>query len=187
MAWLFYDFFDHPTIHGPLPEKRWVPSANDKRHKVRHSSKVTRSTGGVSADDLNARHAVAYAHWLARRDAIEIPAGLEYVVDWSSVTGPNGKLQKRVRAVEFGKRRTTSSGYGRTACTTHHWDVVSRIEIPNWDWQPAEPVEEIIPEAVPVPVAPSLKIPGRILRTSCLVPVMARVPVAPSCAIRLAA
>ncbi|MCW2195056.1 hypothetical protein AB7M45_007829 [Bradyrhizobium elkanii] len=187
MAWQFYDFFDHPTIEGPLPEKRWIKHASDKRHKVRHSSKVTRSTGGVSANDLNERHTLEYARWLAQRDGITIPPGSEYIVQRADVNVPGSKPQSRIRAVEFGKRRTTQSGYGRSACTRHHWDVAARIEIPNWDWQPAEPVEEIIPEAVPVPVAPSFKIPARILRTSCLVPVLARVPVAPSCAIRLAA
>ncbi|PDT77196.1 hypothetical protein [Bradyrhizobium sp. C9] len=187
MAWQFYDFFVHPTIHGPMPEKRWIPAANDKPHKVRRSSKVTRTAGGVSADDLNERHAIEYARWLARRDNADIPSGTSPLIIWDGVTDAAGKWRKRARAVEFGTRRTTHTGYGRNACTTHHWDVAARIEIPHWDWQPAEPVEEITPEAVPVPVAPSFKIPGRILRTSCLVPVLARVPVAPSCAIRLAA
>ena len=188
MAWHFYSFFEHHLTHGPLPEKRWIPAATDKRHKVRHSSKVSRAACTESADRMNERHAIEYARWLAGRDGISIPQDAAPRVDWSEVRELTGKSRKRARAVEFGRDVTERTGHGRNAYTSHRWDVAVRIEIPNWDFVPAEPVEEIIQDLAPVPVAPSFRIPARFLGSSCLAPVPAndRRSVAPSCIIRVA-
>ncbi|WP_454629570.1 hypothetical protein [Bradyrhizobium cenepequi] len=192
MAWQVFDFMEPQgydrkgAMHGPLPCKRWVKSPSDKRHKLNYRFRFSRAGTGEKADDMNARHAIEYARWLALRDGMEIPADTAPRVDWSGITDAAGKWRKRIRAVEFGSSRTIRQGYGRNAYTSYHWDIAVRIEIPNWDFVPAEPVEEIIPDPAEIPAAPAFRIPPRFLLTSCLAPVNDRVPLAPSLAIRAA-
>ena len=202
MAWQVFDFM-HPEgsgktsgLAGPLPRKRWVKQPTDKRHKLGYRFKYSRTAGTETADEMNERHAIEYARWLARRDGIEIPPGTVARADWSGVTDAAGKWRRRVEAVEFGRVREewkiVGTGRSRRGETTKHWACASRIEIPSWDWQPAEPVEEILPldpvrDPAPV-VAPTFRVPARLLATTafnCVLP--SRRPVAPSCVIRLAA
>lgn len=144
--------------------------------------------GAATADEYNERRALEYARWLAARDGVTISEGLAERAEWSGITDASGKWRKRICAVEFGTKFTERHGTGRKAYTSQGWRMAARIEIPNWDFDPAEPVEEIITNEMPLaPVTPSFRIPARFLLTTCLAPVNDRLPVAPSCAIRVAA
>jgi hypothetical protein len=137
--------------------------------------------GAETTDHYNERRAVEYARWLAGRDGIEIPKGIAERIDWSGVNDAAGKWRKRVCAVEFGTSETEHHGHGRKSYTTVRWSLAARIEIPNWDFVPSEPVEYLAEdETTLAPVAPAFKIPARFLLTTCLAPVNDRHPVAPS-------
>lgn len=114
---------------------------------VKHKARRAKLISTPAKSDYNWEHtAVAYARWLASRDGIEIPAGFSRATcEWSGVhsatkTNKHGRAvwERRIMAVRF-------SGHAVTG---------PRIEIPNWDWQPAEPVETIdeTPDLLPVDV-----------------------------------
>lgn len=160
MAWKVYDVYETRSgaIYGPLPCKRWLP-VKGARYKVKH--KVTNGfKASGTADEYNAGRARAYAEWLARRDGITIPKGLKCRVEWSVFYHPtkkrlakgwNGPVErevycKRIQAVTWGReeQRYNSRKEGRRAAYSYTVFVEElRIEIPNWDWCPAEPVETL--------------------------------------------
>jgi hypothetical protein len=134
MAWQVYGAMDGqdgnsrfqsrmPTIYGPLPVKRWVKSATDKRHKLSYKFSFKRS-GSEDANEYNSRRATEYARWLAKRDGISLPENRAVKVIRPPVTR-TANTRRRISAVYFG-------------------DVC--IPIPHWDWEPIEPQEEIIPD-----------------------------------------
>lgn len=177
------------AIQGPLPRKRWIKHASDpKRHKLAYRAKFSARSSELAAD-YNERRAIEYARWLAERDSVEIPANASPFAVWDytdQTTGTPAK-RKRVRAVEW---RNVTIHRGRES----HGEALLKIEIPNWDFVPAEPIEEIIdaPSVAPsfdlAPVAlPRVKVPPLFLATSRLVRVHFKRPVTPSCVIRLAA
>lgn len=191
--------------HNIDPESVSVESGPEKlSYRFHYSQK-----GADSADEYNAGRAIQYARWLAQRDGVTLQGNKVRVI-WSgfcSATKTRSGRQwdgdkfinkdraaycKRVQAVEFGNEREewkiVGSGRSRRGETTNHWDCIARIEIPNWDFEPVEPVEEIVADDSHIaPVAPAYRVPIRYLATSCLVAVNGRRPVAPSCAIRVAA
>lgn len=134
MAWKVYGFMEgqdgNPrfksrgaTVYGPLPRKRWIAMPGEKRPRAK---KVTMgSTRGTFDRDEQARKGIEYARWLASRDGIALPEGSACAI-WADVTLPTGKTQMRVSCVMF---------YGKP-------DKV-RIDIPNWNFIPAEPILEI--------------------------------------------
>lgn len=160
-----------------------------------------RQTAAETADAYNKRRAIDYARWIASRDGIAINAGLSAQVEWSGFYSANSVTTrgepaycKRIKAVEFGTKRKEYLGTGRHRRIVDVWDVKHRIEIPNWDFDPAPPVEETIADTLVAPsfdlapVVPSrVSVPPMFLRTSRLVRVHFKCPVAPSCVIRLAA
>lgn len=133
------------TIYGPLPCKRWVPAKGEKRHKVRHSSKVSKVSHGT-AKEYNTWQAVAYAEWLAERDGVSIPKDCKVSAVWGQVSVPGkAKPEARVRAVEW-----ASNGHQpRGEYVKRKWVMPDYVEgkveltinIPHWDWVPSEPVE----------------------------------------------
>ncbi len=87
-----------------------------------------------SRDAVPERIAVEYARWLAKRDGIGMPTHPATPVkcEWSGV-------ESRTRTNQHGnpvfERRIVAVCFG-----------LVRVPIPNWDWQPDEPVEDIIPD-----------------------------------------
>lgn len=115
--------------------------------------------GPVSAE----RKAQEYARWLAQRDGITLPSGL-IRVEWGHHTSTwrrknqhfwNGTrevaaTERRIRAVEWGREVAVYNerkDRRRGAWLYNRFDVDVRIEIPNWDFDPPPPVEEIIEDA----------------------------------------
>jgi hypothetical protein len=128
MAWKVYGFMEghttgRTTVYGPLPRKRWINEPGDKKRRVSGRSNPFKQA--FWDRDEQARKAIEYALWLAKRDGVELPGGHPIVV-WAGVTLPTGKYQPRVSCVTFGNSLPRV-----------------RIDIPNWDWIPAEPVMQI--------------------------------------------
>lgn len=166
MTWKVYNAFfawgsRDKDVQGPMPCKRWIPDG--KRYKVRH--KVTVPASELDSTDYNAAQAVKYALWLAARDGVVIPAGLTRRVVWSGIysatktrnvhhwngTQTQAAYLKRVRAVEWGREHevyNTRKDGKRGAWLYNEFRAELTIEIPNWDWEPKEPVEEIELEAM---------------------------------------
>lgn len=160
MTWKVYNAFlpygsrDGKAL-GPLPCKRWIPDG--KRYKIKH--KVTEPECSLDATQYNAAQALKYARWLAARDGVTIPAGLKSKVVWSGVTSAtktrnvhhwNGTRTqaaylKRVQAVAWGRDHevyNTRKDGRRGAWLYNEFRAELTIEIPNWDWEPTEPVEQ---------------------------------------------
>lgn len=127
MAWQFYGFMEpngryrgNYDLTGPLPRKRWVKSPDDKRHKMNYRTprRVKCRSGGKEAYE---RTAIEYCRWLAKRDGVTnvCTSATKAKALWS---GPH------VYAVQFW-------------CGSVELAI---IKIPNWDFEPREPVEEII-------------------------------------------
>ncbi len=141
MAWKVYGFMEgrdgnpkkrsgEPTIYGPLPRKRWIPETG-KRNKMPRLPKINPKATGERAKDVTARMAVEYARWLAARDGVIIPADTKGVALWA-----HGKIEDRVSAVAWHHAGTYAANRG---------SALARIDIPNWDFVPMMPVEEIVP------------------------------------------
>lgn len=124
--WQFVGFM-HPTAqgtdrknkyaYGPLPVKRWVKSPDDKRHKMNYrTSRLVKKPARGAAREAHERTAIEYCRWLAARDGIII--GDPGKVHWGDA--------RHVQFVSF---------YGER-------NVRVDIQIPNWDFEPIEPVEE---------------------------------------------
>jgi hypothetical protein len=166
MSWKVYGFMEPNgrDAYGPLPRKRWIRDIPHKRHKLAYRFHYSQR-GAETADQYNERHAIAYARWLAERDGVDIPKTAEARVVWSGIysgtkkrthrrwdggTSQHAAYCKRIEAVEFGRKyreehyNTRADGKrGAWLYTTNKMEIAARIEIPNWDWEPAEPVEEV--------------------------------------------
>lgn len=115
MAWIVYGFITHSKIHGPLPRKRWVKQAGEKKYKLAYRGGRAGPRSRRDTDTLR-RVAIEYTRWLAQRDGIAIDAETTACALFAG---------RKVWAVQFGE---------------------TRIEIPNWDFEHPEVVEEIIEE-----------------------------------------
>jgi hypothetical protein len=128
MAWKVYDAMPgsdgREAIYGPLPCKRWIPDVPHKKHKM-SARPAGPKPGPLSTDD---QKAVQYACWIAARDGIALPNG-SVSVYWSGITTRAGKWSKRVFSVTF---RSRDGKEGQI------------INLPNWDFDPVDPVEETI-------------------------------------------
>lgn len=126
MAWQFIGFMEPGTVkvgnrrvdmHGPLPVKRWNRLLSlGKRHKMNYRTprRVSKLAAGGKSD--YERRAIEYCRWLAARDGVAI--------------GNVGRPQwygKHIQMVAFFDKQN-----GRVT-----------IEIPNWDFEPVEPIETI--------------------------------------------
>lgn len=124
-----------------------------------------------TAEEYNARRAVQYAEWLAERDGLAVPAerNIKARCDWTGIYSKartrnsrrwDGSLSeqpaylKRVRAVEWGtewkEEVYNTRKDGKRGAWSHnlmHFDVLLRVEIPNWDFEHPEPVEELLEQA----------------------------------------
>jgi hypothetical protein len=142
MAWKVFGFMNGrdksgkiPAIFGPLPCKRWI-DAGEKTPKVK-AAKPAFGKGVFDKADQE-RKAVEYARWLARRDGKALPEGSACAI-WATVTIPNQrKLENRVSAVMFHAKRENAVAYKAAYVASE------RIDIPNWDFVPSEPVEEMV-------------------------------------------
>lgn len=169
MGWKVYGYMEpgnHYT-HGPLPRKRWVKEKTDKRCKLAYRWHYSQR-GGEDDAAFNERRAIAYAQWLAARDGLTIPTdrGIKAKCHWDGIYSAIRKRKsrrwdgsvseqaaylKRIRAVEWGTERkeevynTLKTGKrGAWLYNITHFDVQLRVEIPHWDWEPAEPQEELL-------------------------------------------
>lgn len=133
-----------------------------------------KSRGDATADAYNERRAIDYAAWLANRDGLAVPAerNIKKRCDWSGIysevktrTGRHWdgnrftmKAQatyiKRIRAVEWGTESKeevyNTRKDGRRGAWLHnitHFEVMLRVEIPHWDFEHPEPVEELLEQA----------------------------------------
>jgi hypothetical protein len=112
-------------VYGPLPRKMWIPVAGEK-YKVRKPPAAPRTS--CDWRSVDERRAVEYARWLAARDRLELPDEGRITAIWSKITTRAGKPSNRIRAITF----TGNNAY-----------PVSII-LPNWDFDPVEPMEEIV-------------------------------------------
>lgn len=146
MPWQFYGFMEpwNPSAYGPLPCKRWIPDG--KRHKLNYKWHYSQR-GGLDNESYVKRCAIAYAEWLAARDGLQVPMGnsVKPRVDYGLCVNVKGKYASRPRAVEWG---TEDGRRGAWSYTERRFEVLLRVEIPHWDWSPAEPVEETIREEI---------------------------------------
>lgn len=108
----------------------------------------------VVTDETEEKKAQQYARWLAARDGIKIPTCGTIRLDWSGVYSKTRKTgrghaiyERRIRAVQWGHKEpvyNTRKDGRRGAWAYDKWVVDFEIGLPNWDWQPDEPVEEIV-------------------------------------------
>lgn len=123
------------TFGKRLGRPAHVVSVEHKRHRKRHTGA---GRFAPTSNETFARKATEYARWLAARDSINLP-DKRVTVHWSSVTsnarvaGKRAAYESRVRAVSFGD---------------------TTITLPNWDWQPQEPIEEIVGDDNVVSIVP---------------------------------
>lgn len=146
-------------VYGPLPLKLWIRVPGEK-YRIRH--KVTPAHVEPRDKDrdrkIDERRAKQYALWLAQRDGLAIPCG-ECRVEWAGIysTTQTRKVRSwngvrtqaaylpRIRAVEWGRMQpcyNTRKDGRRGAWTHDEFVAYLRIEIPHWDFEPTEPVEE---------------------------------------------
>ena len=107
------------------------------------------------ADKVRKHMAIEYAKWLMKRDGVVLPvidywSGENIRVDWGYVDVPGHKHgEQRAIAVEWGHQEgvymEVSKRRRRYLDTQFVPDL--RIEIPNWDFVPVEPVEETLDDA----------------------------------------
>jgi hypothetical protein len=121
--------------------------------------------GELTKIERDAEIAEKYARWLAARDGVSIPHG-KIRVDWRHVYGehrtrPVKKWDGTIRPQQIAERRACAVEWGheeevyntrkdgkRGAWLYNQFVADLRIEIPNWDFDPAEPTEELLPSAV---------------------------------------
>lgn len=125
MAWIINGFI-HPgqvfngkkwvDLYGPLPARLWVKSPSDKRHRVARPSRLVAKPAHTRQAYIT--QAILYCAWLAQRDGVAISPSAYGRPVWEF---PDRKARGRIRAVQFGE---------------------TRIDIPNWDFEPREPIEE---------------------------------------------
>jgi hypothetical protein len=153
MAWIVYDAMPgrttgKTTVFGPLPMKRWVKMPGEKRPRKVKAQKPGPQRSADDALTINARHAIEYARWLAARDLKTIPKAVteidryrhprgatpRFKVEdydapgaalWRWLDIPGGKRERRFHSVVFKGTETLE------------------IDIPHWDFIPADPVETI--------------------------------------------
>jgi hypothetical protein len=124
--------WDYRVAFGPHPRKAWVKTVGERRARLPKAKNALAGSDGATKREVNERMAINYALWLAKRDGIELPRDRDgYVVRgkpfWNTALS-NGKPEPRIASVSF---------HGKTGGQI--------IQIPNWDWTPAEPVETIVP------------------------------------------
>jgi hypothetical protein len=127
---------DWEVVFGPHPRKAWVGPHVVKGFKRRKAAAATRACVPASVS----MQAETYARWLAARDGIVIPAGA---------------TRARAAVVPFTTHRVRSSGRpvveDRVLAVLFYIPGIGepavRIELPNWDFDPRDPVEEIVDDA----------------------------------------
>jgi len=143
-------------IHGPLPCKVWTGPHSVKGYR-RRKPKMRVSP----SRDASERHAYEYAAWLCQRDGREVPKGLHHSrIVWGSVEiGTHTRKRRwggtqeisvthaRVQAIEWGHMREVHNERkdGKQGAWLYNEFVPEfRVDFPNWDFNPAEPQEEIV-------------------------------------------
>ncbi len=126
MAWQFYGFMEpngsyrgNYDLTGPLPCKHWVKSPNDKRHKMNYRTPRQIRKPARNKEAYRAT-AIEYCRWLAKRDGVDVvtTSAMRGIALWSG---------NHISAVQFW-------------CGTVE---VAIINIPNFNWEPQEPVETV--------------------------------------------
>lgn len=117
-------------VYGPLPRKVWVREAGKKNKIPRGYGKMP-TKRAVIDDATDRAKAAQYAFWLAKRDGIDLPVDAYAVPQFTTLRNPvTGKMEKRCMFVLMRVAETTLD--------------LCKIDIPNWDWFPAEPKEETL-------------------------------------------
>lgn len=117
-------------LYGPFVDRRWIKTPADKRHKVAKGKRTNTATRGPRSSDKDmACKAIEYARWLAARDGVALPDG-DCTVCWALVEHAP-KPENRISAVVF------NGSFPRV-----------RIDLPNWDWCPADPIEETLSPSI---------------------------------------
>jgi hypothetical protein len=153
-------FVTQTVYDGKPPVSPFAAKVERKRFKKLTAQVPARKP----SDDWYRQQAINYALWLAKRDGIEIPRGVQARVNWSGVCSKtrmhthkrwDGSLhrhpiyEQRAESVSFGREepRYNKRKDGRQGAWSHNEFVPEvTIGIPNWDWQPDQPVEEIVTE-----------------------------------------
>ena len=118
----------------------------------------------MSSNQYTEKLALRYVQWLAQRDGLTIPSRLKSRCVWSGFTSKyktrtigarewrEARTQeaycRRVQAVEWGReeeRYATRKDGLRGAWTHNEWVAEFRIDIPHWDFEHPEPVDEGTP------------------------------------------
>jgi hypothetical protein len=113
---------DYRRQFGPLPRKRWLGGPWRKQHHISEAWTKLPMT-----NDERDRIAIAYAKWLAVRDGI---VNAVDVLEWRGVA----RRRYMKRRDGKGESRIYEVGFGPNIY----------IEIPNWDFDPETPREELI-------------------------------------------
>jgi hypothetical protein len=147
-----------PAIYGPLPCKVWTGGTQKRWRKIKpHVPPTSRDRDATRGE----RHAIEYAEWLCKRDGREVPSHCHHThIVWNSVeVGTHERKRKwggtqtvivtepRVEAVEWGHMREVYNERkdGRRGAWLYNEFVAEfRVDFPNWDFNPAEPQEEIV-------------------------------------------
>lgn len=129
---------------GPHPVKVWQGPHRVKGYRRRKPVSATRACAPASVN----MQAETYARWLAARDGISVPALCRVAVHMTTIESAhrtmmrNGravpKVESRVMAVSFAEV-SEADRYGRVVDTGR----VVHIELPNWSFDPRDPVEEV--------------------------------------------
>jgi len=148
-----------PAIYGPLPCKVWTGPHAVKGRKIKPHVPSLRPDRDT-ARKIDERRAHEYAEWLCRRDGREIPDCRTSRCVWNSVEiGEHQRKRRwggsqtvivsshRIQAVEYGHMRevhNTRKDGKQGAWLYNEFVAEFRVDLPNWDFNPTEPQEEIV-------------------------------------------
>jgi len=128
-------------VYGPHPRKLWVGPHRVKGYRPHKPTLGPRPSGPTVA-----YQAEVYARWLAARDSVAIPEDCvakiittELVSEHRVTPSGRPKREERVTSVAFHKARESRHG-----TIEHATESTVTIYLPNWDFDPREPVEEIV-------------------------------------------
>lgn len=135
---------DYRVAFGPHPAKVWVREPG-KRRKVKIRATNALAGKGARADEMTDRaKAAQYAFWLAKRDGLDLPAEAYAIPQFTTLRNPTtGKMEKRCMFVQMrvDTKQAQRRAYDVRSIVASSTIDLCRIDIPNWSWFPAEPVE----------------------------------------------
>jgi hypothetical protein len=143
----YYKEGNRAVYFGPHPRKVWVKVPGERRARLPKAGKMP--VKAARADDaIDRAKACQYAFWLAKRDGIELPEDAYGIPHFETLPNPTtGKMEKRCMFVQMRVAAKQAQKRAYDVRSTVNSSVVDlcKINIPNWSWFPAEPVETIVP------------------------------------------